>query len=306
MQSVMPNAEENEWFYPILYLWRKELPDSGGAGKYRGGNTGELAIVAHDTKRVNMYVALAHNAIPGLGQFGGMPGAPSHYIMYRGDGGTERLKQTGHIPSSTDELTGQMERLPPKAYGIGLEAGDVFVLGWSGASGYGDPLDRREPSLIAKDLRDGAATREWVGRINGVVFDFAGVIDEKATIARRNELRRARIVDMPERKRRPKLNLSAARAVAESLVLLKVGHETLLGCSRCGEALCAADENYKESCVLHESDIATVNPYAIDPRTFIEEEVIFRSYACPGCGVMLATGIELKNDRPHWDIRFAT
>ncbi len=66
MQSMMPNAEENEWFYPILYLWRKELPDSGGAGKYRGGNSGELAIVGHDTDRVNMYLASAHNAIPGL------------------------------------------------------------------------------------------------------------------------------------------------------------------------------------------------------------------------------------------------
>ncbi len=71
-----------------------------------------------------------------------------------------------------------------------------------------------------------------------------------------------------------------------------------------GEALCAADENYKEYCTSLESDIAGVNPYAIDPWTFVEEEVVFRTYACPGCGVMLATRIEL-NDRPHWDIRFA-
>ncbi len=71
MQSMMPNAEENEWFYPILYLWRKELPDSGGAGKYRGGNSGQFAIVAHDTDRVNMYLASAHNAVPGLGSLAG-------------------------------------------------------------------------------------------------------------------------------------------------------------------------------------------------------------------------------------------
>ena len=45
LQSTMPNVEDNEWFYPILYLWRKELANSGGAGKYRGGNSGELAFI---------------------------------------------------------------------------------------------------------------------------------------------------------------------------------------------------------------------------------------------------------------------
>jgi hypothetical protein len=47
-----------------------------------------------------------------------------------------------------------------------------------------------------------------------------------------------------------------------------------------------------------------VNPYAIDPHTFVDEEVVFRGCACPGCGVTLATGLELKTDRPHWDLRF--
>ena len=35
LQSTMPNVEDNEIFYPMLYLWRKEIPDSGG-----GGNSG--------------------------------------------------------------------------------------------------------------------------------------------------------------------------------------------------------------------------------------------------------------------------
>jgi N-methylhydantoinase B len=208
MQSMMPNAEENEWFYPILYLWRKELPDSGGAGKYRGGNSGQFAIVAHDTDRVNMYLASAHNAIPGLGQFGGMPPSPSHFMMYRGDGGMERAAQTGHIPTATGELQGTMERLPPKAYGIKLGAGDVFILGWSGASGYGDPLERAL-ELIAKDLRDGSATAKWVEQIYGVVFKHDGTIDAAATLARRSELRRARLVNLPERKRRATEQIAA-------------------------------------------------------------------------------------------------
>ena len=33
LQSTMPNVEDHELFYPILYLWRKEVPDSGGASE---------------------------------------------------------------------------------------------------------------------------------------------------------------------------------------------------------------------------------------------------------------------------------
>jgi N-methylhydantoinase B len=304
MQSVMPNAEENEWFYPILYLWRKELPDSGGAGKYRGGNSGELAIVAHDAERVNMYLASAHNAIPGLGQFGRMPPAPSHYVMHHDDGGMARAIETGHLPNSAAELAGTSERLPPKAYGIKLSERDVFILGWSGASGYGDPLDR-PLDLIANDLRNGAVTFGWVARIYGVVFNPDNTIDEAATASRRAELRRSRIVNAPTRAAREKLDLAAARPVAENLILAQRGKEKLLGCGRCGEALCHAAENYKDHCAVLEGPVTSVNPYAIDPQTFVDETVVFRQYACPGCGVMLATGIELKNDRPHWDIAFA-
>ena len=32
LQSTMPNVEDNELFYPILYLWRKELPELGRGG----------------------------------------------------------------------------------------------------------------------------------------------------------------------------------------------------------------------------------------------------------------------------------
>jgi hypothetical protein len=71
-----------------------------------------------------------------------MPPAPSHYVMHHDDGGLERGIHTGHMPASLDELSGHAERLPPKVYGIKLGEHDVFVLGWSGASGYRDPLER--------------------------------------------------------------------------------------------------------------------------------------------------------------------
>src|SRR2546428_12935586 len=37
----LPNGEPTEQSFPVLFLYRKEITDSGGAGKYRGGRSGE-------------------------------------------------------------------------------------------------------------------------------------------------------------------------------------------------------------------------------------------------------------------------
>jgi hypothetical protein len=83
-----------------------------------------------------------------------------------------------------------------------------------------------------------------------------------------------------------------------------IAGDTVLGCSRCDETLCRADENSKEFCARATEPVASVNLYAIDAKTFVNAELVFRTYACPSCGVMLATGIELKDDSPHWELRF--
>ena len=46
--SRMANVETIEAQFPIRYLFRRKLTDSGGPGQYRGGAGGEMAIVAHD------------------------------------------------------------------------------------------------------------------------------------------------------------------------------------------------------------------------------------------------------------------
>jgi N-methylhydantoinase B len=92
-----------------------------------------------------------------------------------------------------------MERLPSKAYGIKLAQHDVFVLGWAGASGCGDPLDRNL-ELIASDLPDGDVSRSWVEKIHGVVFSSDGGIDAGTSQTERAHLRKVKLIDLPERK----------------------------------------------------------------------------------------------------------
>ena len=38
-----------------------------------------------------------------------------------------------------------------------------------------------------------------------------------------------------------------------------------------------------------------------DPKTYIDEEVVFREYACPGCATLIETEIILKSLPPVFD-----
>ena len=44
----MPNIEDQEAEYPVLYLFRRHLRDSGGPGLYRGGRSAELAYMVYE------------------------------------------------------------------------------------------------------------------------------------------------------------------------------------------------------------------------------------------------------------------
>ena len=64
-QVVMPNVEEFESSFPILYLWKRVLPDSGGAGRFRGGNSMDLGVVVHGVETIAHHTAsAAHCAVP--------------------------------------------------------------------------------------------------------------------------------------------------------------------------------------------------------------------------------------------------
>ena len=45
--SNMGNVEGTEWKLPLLYLFRRQLPDSGGAGRFRGGLTSIAAVMPY-------------------------------------------------------------------------------------------------------------------------------------------------------------------------------------------------------------------------------------------------------------------
>ncbi|MGE4094939.1 MAG: hydantoinase B/oxoprolinase family protein [Candidatus Binatia bacterium] len=299
LQSTMPNVEDNEWFYPILYLWRKELVNSGGAGKYRGGNSGELAFIPHGTERISLFTASGYCAVPGPGLHGGLSPATTRFSMKRDANVTAQIRTTGQIPTSVDEMQGKLVYIAPKAFDVTQTPQDVFLLSWAGAGGYGDPLER-DPARVALDVQRGNVSREWAHEAYGVLLKDDGSADLEATDARRTKLRKARLRKAPKRERH-KVDTVHARRIAEGLIL----SGGTLACSKCERAICSMTDNYKLHCATIEQSFTKVNPYLLNPKTYVDDKMAFRSYACPSCGLLLQTEITRPTDPPLWDIQLA-
>lgn len=187
------DVEMNEFQFPLLYLWRREEPDSGGPGRNRGGLGASLAIIPHDTPIGGMHLVVSHEgkAVPMcVGISGGYPGNTSHDALSRGSGALQTLAE-GRIPVTIEELGGDIQIVPPE-YETDLGAGDVFYTQWQAGGGYGDPL-HREAARVAKDVTEGKVTRVAANDIYGVVVGPDGDADAAATELRRKQLRQERI-----------------------------------------------------------------------------------------------------------------
>lgn len=130
---TMP-IEATEHTGPIV-VWRKELrPDSGGAGKYRGGLGQIIEIAPAEGHEFDFSAMFDRIATPPRGRDGGEDGAPGSAKL---DDGT-RLRPKGwqHIP-----------------------AGRRLVLELPGGGGFGNPAERSDEAK-AEDLSKGYVTEK--------------------------------------------------------------------------------------------------------------------------------------------------
>lgn len=275
LQSTMPNVEDTELFYPVLYLWRRELADSGGAGRYRGGNSAEWAVTPHKTESVRMINVTNQIALPAPGIFGGMPSSTHRYQMFKDVKPLERAAEGTPIPAYAEEIDGERQWLYAKSFDDRVEAGDIWICAWAGASGYGDPL-LREPERVEADVERGTVTAEWAEAAYGVV---AG--DAAATESRREAIRAERLGSAPERQvGEPDPD---ARMKNEAIVF--TGSD--LGCRYCGHSLGPADGEWRDLSVKRDRNLTEANPIIRDPSMYTDEIVTYREFYCPGCATML-------------------
>ena len=188
---AIANVETYEFRYPLLYLYRRQEPDTGGPGKFRGGAAIGLAMTPHDVDEIPTCVmhgcGIEQPASAGIG--GGYPGSTTQFNIRRNTSVQEQLKR-GRIPVEFDDLDGQLEAKSSEE--TFLKKGDVFERVACGGGGFGDPLER-DPELVLTDVRQGLVSRRWAEEIYGVVLsDEPPAVNHAATKQRRDNLRAAR------------------------------------------------------------------------------------------------------------------
>ena len=156
-------AEAIEAVSPVLMLKRELRPDSGGAGRFRGGLGQEMVL------RMDTDTAVLHSCMydrtrsPARGFLGGGSGAVGEVILSDG---------------SRPHPKGKYE----------LQPGQTVTLRLPGGGGYFSP-QTRDPDLVMHDVRQGRVSLEAARDEYGVVVDNRNwKIDRAATEA----LRKAR------------------------------------------------------------------------------------------------------------------
>jgi N-methylhydantoinase B len=274
------NIEGAEWKLPLLYAYRRRLPDSGGAGMYRGGLTSAVAVTPYGVdqalfKSTNTAGTDQTNA---HGIDGGYPGAGSQVTLIRSSRVWDRLKAGDNLLND-DDFGGELEHLPSKAEGF-LDRGDVMVFYAAGGGGYGDPLDRPVDDVV-RDIADELVSSERA-RINyGVVGDGDGAVDQVASATLRDEIRarrkQGRAVPWSTDDQPAAPTDGAARQIGENLILSADG---ALNC-RCGQTV--SDGAITASAPLSKAGPWVAMRWNGDSPNFELEET-----ACPGCGVLHA------------------
>jgi 5-oxoprolinase (ATP-hydrolysing) len=114
--SRLTDPEVLEWRYPVRLESYEIRRDSGGAGRWPGGNGGRRRIRFLEPMTVS--VLSGHRRVPPYGMAGGEPGALGRHWVRRLDGSTSAMRGCDSVQ---------------------VAAGEVFVIETPGGGGYGQP-----------------------------------------------------------------------------------------------------------------------------------------------------------------------
>jgi N-methylhydantoinase B/oxoprolinase/acetone carboxylase alpha subunit len=296
MASRMANAETVESRVPVLQVYRRELEDAGGPGRFRGGVAVEFATVPH---KLPIRPAGLNNvgsgvSVPaGRGLSGASPGAAARNFVLRGCN-LDELFAAGRIPLSAEEVDArEVDVVAAKSFTT-LDEGDLLVGVLASGAGFGDAL-RREPASVARDVGEGLVSEGAARSVYGVVL--AGEeSDEAATAALRERLRAER--------------LSLGRAVegdagggtidggvilhpvSDSVEAVERDGERSLRCSICHYRLGPYEHDHKRSALMRERPLTDITRH----NRLCLEDFVLREFYCPGCATALAADVQLRDD----------
>jgi N-methylhydantoinase B len=296
------NVEHNEQSFPLLIIHRKENTDSGGAGKYRGGNSASVAFIPHGTTHIIQDTESSGAAIPTApGLAGGYPANTNYYLFKRNTDILQRFARR-RMPTDIAEVEGQEELLQLRQIDIYQGPSDVYEVAFAAGAGYGDPLER-DPEAVRKDVYLEDISLRAARDIFCVLLVGEGEdlrVDVQATAAARRRALVERLGRDPQPHHGPRIPI--LRAITEYLDLIKRHDAFWLACSRCGQPLGPAHENYKTHCHRIDRPIQASSTLIGEPERFIDDAVQFRQFCCPACGVLIENEVCRAQDPTLRDV----
>lgn len=131
-------VEITEAVAPVT-MWRRELlPDSGGAGTFRGGLGQRIEMTAANEAPFLVFLSVERLKNPASGRAGGLPGAPGRIRLQPADGSMPR------------DIPGKGE--------LRVEPGERLIFETPGGGGFGDPKSRIQQA-VARDMARGLITK---------------------------------------------------------------------------------------------------------------------------------------------------
>jgi len=295
----MPNVEDQEAEYPVLYLFRRHLRDSGGPGLYRGGRSAELAYMVYEApegKLEGLFAGTGAEMPNAIGVAGGMPGAAIRVARVVGTDLNERVRRGQPLPAALDDVPGEMEILSCKHERTPIAGGDVWYHSWQAGGGYGDPL-RREPARVAHDVECGAVSPQAARSIYGVVARADGSVDPRATEALRSELRKARIAQSRSPRAGDAVLRFSGRGSARFGATLDLELDNgAIRCACCGGTLGKPGEDLLPGLREWEAPLTAAGP--VRGEHYDRGRFRLRHILCPNCGSAL--DVHLAYDGAPW------
>jgi N-methylhydantoinase B len=275
------------------------VPDSGGAGRFRGGLSAESCFIPHNTDRITQDTLSSGNAIPtSTGMMAGYPGTTNIYRFVRHSDILERLARREMV-EDIGELAGEETVLQLRQENFVQLPDDVYSVVWTAAGGFGDPMERAAEAVF-EDWQNGAVTLKAAREIYGVVIDDkARTLDAGATMELRARTRRTRVEGRITPRR---ITGPVALRVTDNLLVRVEGGVPHHCCARCDADLGPTGDNYKDHCIREDHPVSDATPLAGDPHRYIDAEPVFRQFFCAGCGTLIENEIALAHEPVLRDI----
>jgi len=280
--SSIADIERNEQVSPLFYLHRRLACDTGGAGRFRGGMTGEVALTLGGIEKAEALIMTHGAEVPNsAGLAGGWPGATVRQSM--GWGAIE----------NGQPRAGKWEVFGPKPGLMDMSNRDVFSVTWQGCGGWGDPLDR-DIAAVQRDVDTGRVSAKAAKELYGAVVR-AGKVSARATQKQRDAMRLARVGSFVTDEARFCRNTPFAQ-LGEALALARDERGTHV-VSKAGFILSTGNTRWRAGAVAQ-----TLNKAPKVQGITLHEKLAMTAFYCPASGALLAVDVHRKGEPPADDL----